>query len=820
MIKTFYQQAVDALVSGNYEVIDRMVDRLRRHGDAELFARILEGCCIGENCEFLASVDLVVPRRRQAAADYAALQLIGYAPDPSLLDPSIDRSRIRVLRIMDHSLNKRHQYRMARFPDGILRFKGLQQLDMEEARIGRLPDGFGSLTSLETLVLSSNPLVELPGSIGELSALRYLNLNGTLLESLPPGLGRLGRLETLELSGNLLQSLPDDIGDLPALRTLRLGAGLLKELPAAVTRIQSLHSLDLSGCDLEVLPESIRSLKDLEILVLDRNRRFRWLPRGLTELPKLQRLSLRSIDKPIPRPGSRDLCGQELHDYLNKVRRQFGLETIKASPSNQVAENDLECPTPPLPPPPMKAIVPHPLRSLLPMLLSLDPAAERLGLELLKTLENEHFVRFVLGLFRVEEGRSVFHHDNPHGFHLPDAKALRLLYGLMATFQALPTCSGFDPGDILETELDNESAHTAGLLEKMTGLRKLKLWLGGTPVPNGLTHCTALGHLTINAMARHSMPDPSAHPALKRLSFSDLSKRPSLRISGYDQLNYLDIHKSKVVDIEIDGLPMIHELSITRSQTESLSIRNCPRLSQLTLESVVDFQHLEIEGCPRLSCIHVRFINSQPILLVIPGLQGLNELEMGSLALEELPDCITGLTQLRRLGLPRNRLATLPDALSGLSSLEYLNLSGNCFVTFPKPILTLPNLETLDISYNKLEALPSGIGRMTSLLDLRVNQNRLRSIPESIGSLPHLMNLELGQQNDHSFTDKELPRGLFEKEIPVRLNVFCDVLTKRRIDALRRAGRHKAVVKSALLKQIIDALWMSRQATESRSADV
>lgn len=90
------------------------------------------------------------------------------------------------------------------FPEEILVFVNLTQLDLSNNKITEVPDRIVELKKLTYLNLSKNKITQLPETIGNLSMLNSLKISQNKIQSLPSSFFRLKLLEILDLSSNPL----------------------------------------------------------------------------------------------------------------------------------------------------------------------------------------------------------------------------------------------------------------------------------------------------------------------------------------------------------------------------------------------------------------------------------------------------------------------------------------------------------------------------------------------------------------------------------------------------------------------------------------
>ena len=124
---------------------------------------------------------------------------------------------------------------------------------------------------------------------------------------------------------------------------------------------------------------------------------------------------------------------------------------------------------------------------------------------------------------------------------------------------------------------------------------------------------------------------------------------------------------------------------------------------------------------------------------------GADELYLGELGLETLPEQLRELTQLKKLSLRGNRLIHLPKWLGELRRLESINLSQNRLIALPDSLGQLIRLQQLALWDNQLTALPNSLGQLIQLQQLYVWENQLTALPDSLGQLIQLQQLSAGR---------------------------------------------------------------------------
>ena len=103
----------------------------------------------------------------------------------------------------------------------------------------------------------------------------------------------------------------------------------------------------------------------------------------------------------------------------------------------------------------------------------------------------------------------------------------------------------------------------------------------------------------------------------------------------------------------------------------------------------------------------------------------IKQLDLSKNRISYLPDQLGDLLNLKVLNLSRNQLdeKSFPQSMQRLQMLEEVNLSSNNLTEIPSFILDLPRIKVLHIAENRITSLPEKIGQMTSLERLYVGKN-------------------------------------------------------------------------------------------------
>ena len=202
----------------------------------------------------------------------------------------------------------------------------------------------------------------------------------------------------------------------------------------------------------------------------------------------------------------------------------------------------------------------------------------------------------------------------------------------------------------------------------------------------------------------------------------DLTRLPKLRHIwlNANQLTDTSLHfpKNKTLKIlNVQG---------NRFANVPQAIRNCKKLTSLWL------------GYNKLTQINQNSFK---------GLRRLQDLNLYSCDLKELPKGISRLRRLEVLDLYYNELNTLPRSLGRMKRLQQLALSNNQLNQMPATLGKLKRLHSLYAHHNKLTTLPGSVGKLRSLRILSLNNNQFSTLPKQIGSLRVVEEIDVSDNN-------------------------------------------------------------------------
>ena len=124
-----------------------------------------------------------------------------------------------------------------------------------------------------------------------------------------------------------------------------------------------------------------------------------------------------------------------------------------------------------------------------------------------------------------------------------------------------------------------------------------------------------------------------------------------------------------------------------------------------------------------------------------PFVRGIEEI---SNSVRELPPhLLKSFNRLRRLDLVWNELTALPPEIGQLTALAQLSIHGNALTELPPEIGQLTNLAGLWLPYNRLKTLPVEICNLPTLSQLSLGNNELVGLPPELGQMTNLTGLWL-----------------------------------------------------------------------------
>lgn len=798
-----------AFTSGDYDRIDAAIRELEASDDPATWIAMLRDCLITKDGKLIASEELTVSGNRQPAADYGILELIGRIPKELETNPTVKRGNIRNLRIRQHEGQSGVFWSMKRFPTAIYKLTKLRSLDMLNAGIAEMPVGVSALKQLEELILAHN-----------------------ILEQLPADLGACEQLGLLDISSNRLNALPADLSGLRKLKHLLIKHNRLQQWPAALAGLASLEHLDLSFNELApALPPDIAQLKSLQSLFLNGNTELQTLPAELADLPVLEDLRVERCPALKPVPNRRNLKGEELQEYLNKLRRSHGqsllvlkkpripeeqmdLFTGANSPSPSIRQQVVTTPSISLGNPSNKPSLPKsesrpstmeqaPTHELLDSLLTYfrqgDKNQEEAGFQLLRTLDDDDLYLAIFDQWNTsllaDQEPSRWRWAFRHGVTLSKRQVLCLLKDNDNGFLK----KNFDLTTVTVLSLDASEAAIPGILKCFPGLKHLDMTLNKTMLPSEVDQLRQLEEVDISGIRQKRPLQWNNLLALRslRLRYTQI---PSLSLVNCPELNSLIYDQGDCQEINLENCPTLEILKLGRLGLKSLRVKEPARISTLVLSNAPGIQSLMLPPLDRLKNLSlyehtndtllkealrsivleditidnttshesVQGYTKDPIYLPTPASTRLKKVMLRNLGIKDFPLWLLDQPYLTEVSLPLNKLSVVPADWSHLGELTKLKLSRNQITSFP-PGIKLPE----------------------SLVSIDLSGNRLRKVPIELAGLPNMKRLSLGTQTNQSLSDKKLDD--IPSEISLKPGLILEVKLRKQ-DLHRMRARNAAAL--------------------------
>lgn len=806
---TRHRNMLRAFTSGDYDRIDTAIRELEAVNDEVTWVAMLRDCLITKDGVLIASEELTVSGNRQPAADYGILELIGRIPKELKTNPTIERGNIRKLKIRKHEGQSGVYWSMKRFPTGIYRLSKLRSLNLLHAGFEELPEGISALKQLEELILANNHL-----------------------ETLPADLGGCEQLRLLDLACNRLTALPTDLTGLRTLEQLLIKHNQLGNWPTSLTGLISLKHLDLSHNELApALSPEVGQLKELKTLCLNGNPGLQQLPIELAELPALEELQVERCPNLKPVPHRRNLKGNELGQYLNKLRRSHG-QAVPMQKKPRIPEGQMDMfsgaaapatgkrPQPvttpsvnpgrpfnrsnlPKPESGPRAMEDAPTHELLESLLTYfrqgDKNQETAGLQLLRTLDDDDLYRALFDRWNTsllsDEDHSRWRWAFRHGVTLSKRQVLSLLKDNDNGFLK----KTFDLSSVTEISLDAAEAAIPGILKCFPGLQHLDMYLNKTMLPPEVDQLRQLVTVDISGIRQKRPLHWQNLPALRSLRLRN-THVPSLSCLNCPELTSLIYDEGDCKEINLEDCPTLETLKVGKLGLKSLRVMEPAPISTLVLSGAPEINSIVLPPLDGLKTLHlhehtndrllkealiskaleVLTINNpptygihqrnprDPIHVPMPASTRLKEVMLKNLGLKEFPLWLLDQPGLIEVSLPMNKISVVP------ADWRYLD-----------------ELKKLNISENQITSLPPGIKLPESLESIDLSGNRLRKVPIELAGLPVLKRLALGMQTNHRLADTTLDD--IPSEISMKPGLKLDVKLRKQ-DLRRMRARNAAAL--------------------------
>eukprot|EP00667_Euglena_gracilis_P011890 EG_transcript_12167 len=239
-------------------------------------------------------------------------------------------------------------------------------------------------------------------------------------------------------------------------------------------------------------------------------------------------------------------------------------------------------------------------------------------------------------------------------------------------------------------------------------------------------------------------------------------------------LTGLDVRDNRLVSIDriVIKRPGLRFLNVSENPIQSLgdSLRKLTQLDTLCA-SKCSLSAFPNYLCELTALTHLNLYNNSiaRVPSAINQLVNLRELNLASNKLVQLPDdCFLGCHALKRLAIFWNRLGRIPS-LADMEALEELQVNSNQLEDIPTFGVTHPHLGKIDLSRNRIAQIPVGVltvDRFPKLHTLEVSHNHLSKIPADCCHLPLLCRLSLANNRLSS-----LPVEIWHMQCLVYLNL-------------------------------------------------
>ena len=210
-------------------------------------------------------------------------------------------------------------YNLPDFPEILLTFSWLKELELYELIFSDIPEDFTRLKNLKSLSLKLKFLEKLPSTLQRLSELEKLKLERTSITELPDILFELSKVKELLIINNKgLKQIPENVSRLKNLEYLYLHSNDLSSIPKTIFRLENLKVLHLANNKIEEIPAELTALPGLRILNLKGNR-IKKIPEDLFEMEKLEEVDL---------SNNPSLNPDEIYDLLMRSGRRDKINMI------------------------------------------------------------------------------------------------------------------------------------------------------------------------------------------------------------------------------------------------------------------------------------------------------------------------------------------------------------------------------------------------------------------------------------------------------------------------------------------------------------
>ncbi|WP_020602485.1 leucine-rich repeat domain-containing protein [Spirosoma spitsbergense] len=261
---------------------------------------------------------------------------------------------------------------------------------------------------------------------------------------------------------------------------------------------------------------------------------------------------------------------------------------------------------------------------------------------------------------------------------------------------------------------------------------------------------------TIEAANQTTRPD-----TVKMLAFNqlDLSSVPEV-VYRFPNLEELDLSKNNLHELPARltaAIPTLTKLSVLYNiiPNDSIFFTRNKHLRSLNLQgNKLTKIPASVRANRRLESLWMGY--NQLTALTnqsFRGLRRLNDLNLYSAGLTQLPKAASRMKRLKVLDLYYNKFTRLPPPVCRLKRLEQLAISHNDLSEFPASIAKMHRLRVLFAHHNRIGRLPDSFRQLQQLRTLDLSYNWFTVVPDLLSSLPTLEELDLNNNNLQEFPD-------------------------------------------------------------------
>lgn len=252
---------------------------------------------------------------------------------------------------------------------------------------------------------------------------------------------------------------------------------------------------------------------------------------------------------------------------------------------------------------------------------------------------------------------------------------------------------------------------------------------------------------------------------------------------GYNEYNY---DKNKRFDPDKWDNDRLSLLLVWLNQNTHNNFKNINELKELTHLNISKSQLIQVPiwliELKNLKSIHAEENKITDFLKYdIKYLQNLEEIDLSSNKLKEIPIGIHELKYLKKLNVALNEINEIPEWMKNNQSLTFFNICVNKIKELPFWIKSLNNLEELYLCDNPTMELPSSLGDFSKLKILSISNVNLPNskitktptIPEFIFKLNQLEVLS-ANENKLKFISENISNLKNLKKLDVSVNEFSE----------------------------------------------